>query len=73
MTDPRSLNDKLDEILGCLDIQVTHRPGYPSIATITGKADAKQALVAFIEEAQTVAYKKGYIDKGISDLTKEKS
>jgi len=63
-----NLDEKLDEILVdsvgmdfCKNDECTHYKQY---------LEAKKAIKQLIEEVQTESYKKGYIDKGIEEISK---
>ena len=72
-----TLDEKLDEILSTLvnEVEWCVNPAAGAIELNREKEQAaqktaKQAIKQLIEEVQTESYKKGYIDKGIEEISK---
>ena len=74
-----NLDKQLDEILGQLlgqaSVEFMSNPKGKQIVMPAEKLyeyqiNAKKAIKQLIEEVQTESYKKGYINKGIEEITK---
>jgi len=74
-----NLDEKLDEILGQLlgqaSVEFMSNPKgrqivMPAEKLLQYQTKSKQAIKQLIEEVQTESFKKGYIDKGIEEISK---